>query len=235
MPAASADNNRAHASSCLALYEVPVGKGRSIMRQHGEAARLRDRRLAVERHLQLDGRAAVHAQLIGTAIPIAIRAGAVRTWSATVRPAIRASSAGSTTSRVAADGQRPGRRTVAAAAARQVRKRGPKRHLWGPRFSQLDMSFFKTFAMTERYQVQFRAESFNFANHTNLAQSEQLRGLPRSRRAHLRRVRQLRSAAMADGGAGGVLERDCQLDSRLPTCFTKQLPGSSYLVPADIR
>lgn len=39
----------------------------------------------------------------------------------------------------------------------------------GPSFSQWDMSFFKTFALTERVNVQFRAEAFNFANHTNLA------------------------------------------------------------------
>jgi len=42
--------------------------------------------------------------------------------------------------------------------------------VWGPHFGQLDMSFFKTFAVTERFRVQFRAESFNFTNHTNLGQ-----------------------------------------------------------------
>ena len=42
--------------------------------------------------------------------------------------------------------------------------------LWGPHFTQLDLSFFKTFAVTERFHVQFRAESFNIANHTNLGQ-----------------------------------------------------------------
>lgn len=39
----------------------------------------------------------------------------------------------------------------------------------GPSFQQLDMSFFKTFSITERHRLQFRAESFNFTNHTNLA------------------------------------------------------------------
>lgn len=39
----------------------------------------------------------------------------------------------------------------------------------GPNFAQWDMSFFKNFSITERVNVQFRAESFNFANHTNLA------------------------------------------------------------------
>jgi hypothetical protein len=41
--------------------------------------------------------------------------------------------------------------------------------LTGPSFQQLDMSFFKSFAISERVQAQFRAESFNFTNHTNLA------------------------------------------------------------------
>lgn len=39
----------------------------------------------------------------------------------------------------------------------------------GPSFAQWDMSFFKNFNVTERVIIQFRAESFNFANHTNLA------------------------------------------------------------------
>jgi hypothetical protein len=42
--------------------------------------------------------------------------------------------------------------------------------LWGPHFAQLDMSFFKTFSVSERIRIQFRAESFNFTNHTNLGQ-----------------------------------------------------------------
>jgi len=42
--------------------------------------------------------------------------------------------------------------------------------LWGPHFGQLDMSFFKTCPVNERLRIQFRAEAFNFTNHTNLGQ-----------------------------------------------------------------
>src|SRR5215472_418154 len=42
--------------------------------------------------------------------------------------------------------------------------------MWGPRFTQLDLSFFKDFSLTEKVRLQVRAESFNFANHTNLGQ-----------------------------------------------------------------
>lgn len=44
-----------------------------------------------------------------------------------------------------------------------------RNRLVGPGFSQWDMSFFKNFAITERVKAQFRAESFNFANHMNFA------------------------------------------------------------------
>jgi hypothetical protein len=39
----------------------------------------------------------------------------------------------------------------------------------GPSFAQWDMSFFKNFKIKEDFTAQFRAESFNFANHVNLA------------------------------------------------------------------
>jgi hypothetical protein len=39
----------------------------------------------------------------------------------------------------------------------------------GPSFGQLDMSFFKTFPIREGHTIQFRAEAYNFSNHTNLA------------------------------------------------------------------
>ena len=44
-----------------------------------------------------------------------------------------------------------------------------RNEIFGPSFQQLDMSFFKTFAINERHKLQFRAESYNFTNHTNLA------------------------------------------------------------------
>lgn len=44
-----------------------------------------------------------------------------------------------------------------------------KNRLLGPGLSLWDMSFFKNFNITERVKAQFRAESYNFANHINLA------------------------------------------------------------------
>jgi hypothetical protein len=41
--------------------------------------------------------------------------------------------------------------------------------IFGPSFSQLDMSFFKTFRVTEGHSIQFRAEAFNFLNKVNLS------------------------------------------------------------------
>ena len=51
----------------------------------------------------------------------------------------------------------------------QLGNAGRNWFLFGPQFNQLDMSFFKTFSLTEKYRMQFRAEAFNFANHANLA------------------------------------------------------------------
>ena len=45
-----------------------------------------------------------------------------------------------------------------------------RNRLTGPGLSLLDMSFFKNFQVTERVKAQFRAEAFNFPNHMNFAQ-----------------------------------------------------------------
>ncbi len=44
-----------------------------------------------------------------------------------------------------------------------------RNRLLGPSFQQFDMSFSKTFNVTERFQAQFRAEAFNIPNKVNLA------------------------------------------------------------------
>ena len=44
-----------------------------------------------------------------------------------------------------------------------------RNRLLGPSFSQLDMSFFKNFEVTEGLRAQFRAEAFNLLNTVNLA------------------------------------------------------------------
>ncbi len=66
------------------------------------------------------------------------------------------------TSNLQTDGawQRPARATFGTVGRNEIE---------GPSFQQVDMSFFKTFAITERHNLQFRAESYNFTNHTNLA------------------------------------------------------------------
>ena len=52
----------------------------------------------------------------------------------------------------------------------QLGNAGRNYFLFGPQFQQLDMSLFKTFKVTERFDLQFRAEGYNIANHTNLGQ-----------------------------------------------------------------
>ena len=39
----------------------------------------------------------------------------------------------------------------------------------GPKMTNFDMSLFKRFNITERYNLQFRAEAFNILNHPNFA------------------------------------------------------------------
>ena len=44
----------------------------------------------------------------------------------------------------------------------------PRRNqYYGPKYSQLNMNFFKNFKVTERFGLQFRAEMYNLPNHSN--------------------------------------------------------------------
>ena len=40
-------------------------------------------------------------------------------------------------------------------------------YVWGPGYWDVDMSVLKTFALSEQFHLQFRAETFNVFNHTN--------------------------------------------------------------------
>ena len=66
------------------------------------------------------------------------------------------------TSNLQTDGawQRPARGTFGTVGRNEI---------FGPSFQQLDMSFFKSFAITEKHNIQFRAEIYNFTNQVNLA------------------------------------------------------------------
>jgi hypothetical protein len=44
----------------------------------------------------------------------------------------------------------------------------PRNWLFGPHYINQNMSLAKSFAITERWKFQIRAEAFNFFNHTNL-------------------------------------------------------------------
>jgi hypothetical protein len=47
-----------------------------------------------------------------------------------------------------------------------------------PGMKFLDLSLFKSFAITERYRIQFRAESFNLTNTPQFGQPQQQQGNP---------------------------------------------------------
>ena len=73
------------------------------------------------------------------------------------------------TTTMPADRQRPGGRALGSARSAVISERSAGTCSSDRPSRRWTMSFFKTFAITERIHVQFRAESFNFANHTNLA------------------------------------------------------------------
>ena len=167
-PAASPATTARHVFFLASLYEFPFGKGRKYLTQRLEACGSHPWRLAVERHLLLDGRAAVHAQLSRLQRGPRYRLVPARSDRRLSVSTIQASSAGSPqpACRLTANGQVDG--------PWQRPQRGKfgtvgRNEIVGPSFAQMDMSFFKTFNITEGHLLQFRAESFNFPNHTNLA------------------------------------------------------------------
>ena len=115
------------------------------------------------------GEQGVERRAIRPAIPTVTAAGAVLTWWAIEGLRTRVSLDGSTRLRACS------RPTARCQDRGNVRRRACRANvgrngLWGPHFAQLDLSFFKTFAVREKVKAHFRAESFNFTNHANLGQ-----------------------------------------------------------------
>lgn len=163
-----ADNNRKHAFTAVSLWEVPFGKGRKF---GGQMSRPVDFLLG---GWQLNGTFNWASGLPFTPSYQACNSDRDSGW---CRPDSagnwRVSNPGqfgwfaTTSGLLTSNGQVDGawRRPQ-----RGVQGNVGRNALIGPRFQQLDMSFFKTFPVTEKLRAQFRAESFNFANHTNLGQ-----------------------------------------------------------------
>jgi hypothetical protein len=160
-------NNRAHVFFLASLYEVPVGKGRKYMQSMAKPLDF------VIGGWQLNG---TYSWMAGQPFTPSYRDCNADRDTGWCRPDLVGDYSTSDPSQfgwfattsvpLTANGQVDG--------PWQRPQRGKfgtvgRNAIVGPSFSQWDMSFFKTFAVTERFRAQFRAESFNFANHTNLA------------------------------------------------------------------
>lgn len=165
-----ADNNRPHAVVIASLWEVPFGKGR---RFGGGMSKPIDMLLG---GWQLNG---VWNWASGLPFTPSYQACNSDRDSGWCRPDFNGSAGwqasdpgqfgwfNTAQTLLAANGQSSGPWTR---PQRGVQGNVGRNALSGPHFTQLDMSFFKTFSVSEQVKVQFRAEAFNFANHTNLGQ-----------------------------------------------------------------
>ena len=163
-----ADNNRAHAAVVASLWEVPFGKGR----KYGSS-------LSKPMDLLLGGWQANGVLTLATGLPFTPSYQACNSDrdSGWCRPDVAGNWKAANPSQfgwfntsdslLAVNGQVNG---AWQRPQKGVQGNVGRNALWGPHFGQLDMSFFKTFPVTERLRIQFRAESFNFSNHTNLGQ-----------------------------------------------------------------
>ncbi len=168
------DNHRRHVVGLNGVWELPFGAGRTYLRDAGRALN------AVVGGWQL---ATVYTWQSGLPFTPSYRdcnadrdtgwcrPDLVGDW----KPERQTAEAWFVTTPLAADGRvtpltangqtlgpwrRPERGTFGNVARNQ---------LIGPRFSQLDLSVFKNFMVTEGVRAQFRAEAFNLANVVNLA------------------------------------------------------------------
>lgn len=161
------NNNRAHVFFIASLYEVPVGRGRKFLSNPNKFADL------VVGGWQLNG---TYSWMAGQPFTPGYRDCNSDRDTGWCRPDLIGDFS------VDNPGQQGWFKVADTPLAANGQVSGPwqrpqrgqfgtvgRNAIVGPSFQQWDMSFFKTFEITERYRVQFRAESFNFANHTNLA------------------------------------------------------------------
>jgi len=161
------NNNRAHVFFLASLYEVPFGKGRKYM---GDVPRALDFLLG---GWQLNGTSSYMSGQPFTPSYRDCNADRDTGW---CRPDLIGDP------KVSNPDQFGWFKTAATPLVANGQTDGPwqrpqrarfgtvgRNEIVGPSFGQLDMSFFKTFRINERHSLQFRAESFNFTNHVNLA------------------------------------------------------------------
>jgi len=161
------NNNRAHVFFFASLYEVPFGKGRKYMSNGPRALDL------LVGGWQLNG---TLSRMAGQPFTPSYRDCNADRDTGWCRPDLVGDFSVSN----------PGRtgwfKTASAPLTANGQTDGPwqrpqrarfgtigRNAIVGPSFVQWDMSFFKNFRIRENLQAQFRAESFNFANHVNLA------------------------------------------------------------------
>jgi outer membrane receptor protein involved in Fe transport len=160
------NSNRNHQIVALGLWEVPVGRGRRAWSAMPRAADF------VLGGWQVNF---VHTWMTGNPFTPSYqncasdqdvgvcRASIVGSWEVSDPNQFgwfaTASSVLSTNGQVSGPWQRPERGTFGNVGRNSLR---------GPRFSNMDFSAFKDFRISETMKVQFRAEAFNFLNHTNL-------------------------------------------------------------------
>lgn len=163
-----ADNNRAHAITVASLYELPFGKGRKF-----------GSNISKPLDLAFGGWQTNGVLTWATGLPFTPSYQSCNSDrdSGWCRPDVAGAWQASNPSQfgwfntspalLSANGQVSG---AWARPQKGVQGNVGRNALWGPHFAQLDMSFFKSFAVTERVKLQIRAESFNLTNHTNLGQ-----------------------------------------------------------------
>src|SRR4030095_3721385 len=147
------DFNRTHQFTASFNYDIPIGRGRTFLR---DAGRITD---AILGGWQVNG---IVSLLSGRPFTPQYSTADV----AQQRPDLIGDPYANIPAGLAFN---PGafRRPVATAASPEVFGDAGRNILTGPIFQSVDVSLMKNFRLTERAKIQFRAEAFNVLNHPN--------------------------------------------------------------------